>query len=129
MKRGYLTEEEKNFIIKNSSKLTPKQLAIELDRSANTIRSFIKRWGLISCTNKKMKSRKNPFELSEREMEVMELLAQGKANNEIMGALFITKATLKTHIFNIYGKLQVREGKETGSELRTRAVLKWLGVL
>ena len=129
MKRGYLSEEEKKFIIENSSKYTPKELGIKLNRSANTIRSFIKRWGLISCTNKKMKSRNNPYEFTDREREIIELLAQGKGNNEIMDTLFITKSTLKTHIFNIYGKLNVRESKETGSELRTRAVLKWLGVI
>ena len=129
MKRGYLTEKEKDFIFENCYRLTPNQLAIRLDRSADTIRSFINRYGLICASGLNTKSRNNPFNLSEREIEVMELLAQGKSNNEIIEKLFITMSTLKSHIVNIYGKLDVRANNSTGSELRVRAVLKWLGKL
>jgi LuxR family transcriptional regulator, maltose regulon positive regulatory protein len=45
--------------------------------------------------------------LSERELDVLSLLAEGMTNNEIGDALFITLATVKTHTSNIYAKLQV----------------------
>ena len=45
--------------------------------------------------------------LSRRETEVLELLASGKSYSVIADELFIHKETVKTHIKNIYGKLQV----------------------
>ena len=51
------------------------------------------------------KNRNSP--LSRRETEVLELLASGKSYSVIADELFIHKETVKTHIKNIYGKLQV----------------------
>jgi LuxR family transcriptional regulator, maltose regulon positive regulatory protein len=45
--------------------------------------------------------------LSERELEVLALIAAGKSNRQIARALFVTVGTVKTHIKNIYGKLDV----------------------
>jgi DNA-binding NarL/FixJ family response regulator len=50
----------------------------------------------------------NPFtELSEREFEVLQLIAAGKSNNEIAKALVIGESTVKTHIGNILKKLHL----------------------
>jgi len=46
-------------------------------------------------------------QLTEREMEVLRLLAQGKSNKEISQALFIAEATTKTHVSHILAKLGV----------------------
>ncbi|MGH3085920.1 MAG: response regulator transcription factor [Rubrobacteraceae bacterium] len=43
--------------------------------------------------------------LSERELEVLALLASGKSNREIAGDLFVATGTVKTHTNNIYRKL------------------------
>jgi LuxR family maltose regulon positive regulatory protein len=45
--------------------------------------------------------------LSERELEVLALLAAGKSNRQIASELFVALSTVKTHINNIYGKLEV----------------------
>lgn len=47
--------------------------------------------------------------LTEREREVFELVAMGLSNDEIGEALFIGKATVKTHINSCFAKLQVRD--------------------
>jgi DNA-binding NarL/FixJ family response regulator len=45
--------------------------------------------------------------LSERELEVLDLVAQGKANPEIAERLFIGETTVRNHISSILAKLQV----------------------
>jgi len=47
-------------------------------------------------------------ELTTREKEVLDYLAKGFLYKEIADALFISKETVKKHIHNIYGKLQVQ---------------------
>ncbi len=56
--------------------------------------------------------------LSGRELEVLKLVAQGASNKEIADQLFITEATVKSHLIRIYGKLNVTD--------RTAAVTKAL---
>jgi DNA-binding NarL/FixJ family response regulator len=45
--------------------------------------------------------------LSQRETEILELLAEGLANRQISRRLFISEATVKTHLVHIYDKLGV----------------------
>ena len=54
--------------------------------------------------------------LSERELEILGVLATGASNREIANDLFITEGTVKNHVTNILGKLGVRD--------RTQAALK-----
>jgi DNA-binding NarL/FixJ family response regulator len=54
--------------------------------------------------------------LSEREREILRLIAQGASNREIAGALFLAEGTVKNLVSNILGKLEVRD--------RTQAALK-----
>lgn len=48
-------------------------------------------------------------ELTNREREVLDLIAQGKSNQEIAEELFITLKTVKTHVSNILSKLAVED--------------------
>ena len=50
-----------------------------------------------------------PGGLSAREGEVLRLIAAGSTNREIAAALFVSEATVKTHVNNIFAKLQVRD--------------------
>ncbi len=56
--------------------------------------------------------------LSTREIEVLNLVAKGANNREIASQLFITEATVKTHLLHVFGKLGVSD--------RTAAVMKAL---
>jgi DNA-binding NarL/FixJ family response regulator len=47
--------------------------------------------------------------LSQRELEVLGLIARGRGNREAAADLFISEATVKTHLLHIYGKLGVRD--------------------
>jgi DNA-binding NarL/FixJ family response regulator len=48
-------------------------------------------------------------DLTERELEVMTLIARGMSNAEIGGELFLSGATVKTHVTRILGKLGLRD--------------------
>jgi len=54
--------------------------------------------------------------LSARETEVLQLVAQGSSNRAIAAALFLSEATVKTHLIHVFEKLDVND--------RTRAVTK-----
>lgn len=45
--------------------------------------------------------------LTERETEVLTLIAEGLSNRDIAGRLFVTEATVKTHVNNVFAKLDV----------------------
>ena len=47
------------------------------------------------------------MQLSERELDVLGLLADGKANHEIAEALYISPSTVRNHVANILAKLHV----------------------
>lgn len=54
--------------------------------------------------------------VSEREIEVLKLISEGKTNSSIADSLFISLSTVKTHINNLYSKL--------GVESRTQALAR-----
>jgi DNA-binding NarL/FixJ family response regulator len=47
--------------------------------------------------------------LSQRELEVLRLTARGRTNRETAAELFISEATVKTHLLHVYAKLGVRD--------------------
>ena len=47
--------------------------------------------------------------LSQREVEVLGLIARGCSNREAAARLFISEATVKTHLLHIYAKLGVKD--------------------
>lgn len=67
--------------------------------------------------NEKEQSQRN---ISKRELEVLELMAQGLANQEIADKLFVSINTVKTHSSNLFSKLEVGR--------RTQAIKKAKGL-
>lgn len=45
--------------------------------------------------------------LTEREREILSLVAEGRSNKEVAGHLYVSKRTVDFHLANIYNKLEV----------------------
>ncbi len=59
------------------------------------------------------------FNLSSREVEIMDLIASGMSNQQIAATCFISEKTVKNHINRIFAKLR--------STTRSEAIARWLG--
>ena len=62
-------------------------------------------------------------QLSTRELEVLALVADGLANKEIARALFISEATVKTHLVHIFGKLDTDSRTSAVAAARTHGLI------
>jgi DNA-binding NarL/FixJ family response regulator len=62
--------------------------------------------------------------LSERELEVLALMAKGDANKEIAAQLHITDSTVKTHISSIFQKLNAKDRTEAVMLAIKRGIIK-----
>lgn len=63
-------------------------------------------------------------QLSNREVEVLQLVARGHANKEIAAQLMITEATVKTHLAHIFQKLAVNDRTEAVTAALQRGIIK-----
>jgi ATP/maltotriose-dependent transcriptional regulator MalT len=63
--------------------------------------------------------------LSEREAEVLVLVARGLSNYEIAEELNLAEATVKRHLANVYQKVGVRSRSEA---VRTALMEQWIGL-
>ena len=59
-------------------------------------------------TTLKATDTKDTVGLSNREMDVLALIVQGYSNQEIADHLFVSLSTIKTHVSNIFSKLDVK---------------------
>ncbi len=64
-----------------------------------------------------------PEALSQRELEVLALIADGATNREAAAKLFVSEATVKTHLLHIYEKLGVRDRAAAVAEAYRRRLL------
>jgi LuxR family maltose regulon positive regulatory protein len=70
-----------------------------------------------------MLSRESADSLSEREIEVLRLVAQGYSNQEIAEILVISTNTVKSHVKNILGRLQVSNRTQAAARAREQGLI------
>ena len=63
--------------------------------------------------------------LTEREVQILELLAEGKSNRAIAAALFISESTVKSHLKGLFGKLDVTSRAEAITLAARRGLVKF----
>ena len=69
-------------------------------------------------------SRHGPDTLSDREVEVLQLIAHGSSNRQIAQQLMISESTVKTHVANIFSKMDVRHRTQAVTEGLQRGIIK-----
>ena len=72
----------------------------------------------------KLAERVGSESLSEREIDVLKLMAQGKSNKEIGSVLFISPGTVKSHVKSIFAKLNVNSRAEAVANAAHRALIQ-----
>jgi DNA-binding NarL/FixJ family response regulator len=63
------------------------------------------------------------YGLSEREVEVLRLLAKDLRNNKISERLFLSGGTVKNYISNIYAKLEVKGRREAADKAKNEGFI------
>ncbi len=62
--------------------------------------------------------------LSNREMEVLQLMAEGLSNQEIASRLFVSLNTIKTHSSNLFEKLDVRSRTQAIDKAKRLSIIR-----
>jgi DNA-binding NarL/FixJ family response regulator len=98
---------------------TPADDLIETIRQVHAGELFIQPQIASRALRELARPQANPLApLSEREREVLVLIAQGCSNREIAARLIITEGTVKTHVSNIMGKLQAENRTQAANIAR-----------
>ena len=86
----------------------------QADRSAALAQRLHRKWGAggLGHPLAGLGPASGPVQLSQRETEVLALLASGQANSEIAAALGISVHTIERHVANVFAKLGVRNRAE-----------------
>ena len=97
------------FLYRKNSDLKLEQKNSELQQYTLQIKKLKDKVANNSSTSKQEFLEKySEFDLSKREVEVLTLISKGFTNSEISEQLFVSQNTVKTHIKNIYLKLDVK---------------------
>jgi LuxR family transcriptional regulator of csgAB operon len=95
---GFLYEQENYTIL-------PKAIKAVLGGELWLSRAFMSRW--IQSTKRNGRIPPNENGLTAKEAEILQLIARGASNKDIARQLFISSNTAKTHVYNIFKKINV----------------------
>jgi len=102
--RAYISKDTKvEDLIGTITRVSVGEVIITAPMASKLLQEFV-----LLEESKDEKRQKYDVSLSEREAEVLALVAKGRSNREIAGALFITVNTVKVHLSKILEKLHVR---------------------
>jgi NarL family two-component system response regulator LiaR len=106
--QGVLAAGAMGYLLKN---VTSDELAKAI-RDAVSGRSTLSPEAATALIHATRPTKQPSFDLTDREMQVLNLVVQGQSNQQIADALVITLATVKAHISSILSKLQVSSRAE-----------------
>ena len=79
----------------------------------------------VSTDNNRANNIGGTLTLSKRELEVLQLIAGGARNREVANQLYISEATVKTHLRNIMDKLQTKNRAQTVARAISYGMLEY----
>jgi DNA-binding NarL/FixJ family response regulator len=100
------------YILKSAASENLMQCITELHEGGSPMSSSIARKVVSRFQKSSSQQKKEEFQLTPREDEILDLIAQGFRNKEIAEKLFVSVNTIRTHIYNIYEKLHVQSRVE-----------------
>jgi len=101
------------YILKRTSPEILLQSIKEIYQGGSPMSSHIARKVVVAFQSQKpILAGDNNFNLSKREIEILNLLSEGFRNKEIAKQLYISVHTVRSHIYNIYEKLHVQSRVE-----------------
>ena len=86
---------------------TVNEILLELKRIENMIHDLLSENGVQSSVGFCLENSIMKFALSEREADVLRLIADGRSNYEISEQIHVSVSTVKKHIYNIFNKAGV----------------------
>lgn len=86
---------------------TVNDILLELKRIENMIQDLMNANGVKDAGEIYLEQTISDFSLSEREADVLRLIADGRSNNEISEQIHVSISTVKKHIYNIFNKAGV----------------------
>ena len=91
-------------------------------------------WAGLRLTRRKVIHLSEPFEIDEtnlqklgiskREYEVLELISRGHSNQEIADKLFVSTSTIKTHVANLFAKLDASRRTQAISRAKELRIIQ-----
>ena len=116
----------KGYLLKDTSREELFRAVRTVNRGESLIEPSVVARLLDRLTNLSRQAAHGPdhLALSERELEVLQLMARGSANKQIAGDLSITESTVKTHVANIFQKLEVSHRTEAVTKAMTQGIIK-----
>lgn len=109
------------YVLKSASPSKIIDALIDLNEGGAPMSPSIARKIALSFSQPTVQNIPQVDNLTQREREVIELIAKGRMEKEVAAELFISLKTVKTHISNIYEKLQVRTRVEALNKYFGRA--------
>ncbi len=106
------------YILKNSAPEKMIEQITDLSKGGSPMSSQIAR-KVVTTFHIEKPADPNYVALSQREKEILNLLADGFRNKEIAEKIFISAHTVRTHIYNIYQKLHVQTRIEAIKKIST----------
>ena len=116
----------KGYLLKDTSREELFRAVRTVNRGESLIEPAVVSRVLTRLTELSQRAAQGPdhLALSEREVEVLELMAKGSANKQIAGDLSITESTVKTHVANIFQKLEVSHRTEAVTKAISQGIIK-----
>jgi DNA-binding NarL/FixJ family response regulator len=100
------------LLLKSIRKVHAGEFWLDRMTTAEVIRRLAKRAGTGPAHSPRPGLRENAASLSQREMEIVILVAQGYKNKEMAERMFISEQTVKNHLHNIFDKVGVSDRLE-----------------